>query len=787
MDDAESCPQSYHVTVPEGVKEGNPIRFEDASGADWSAFTPVGLAAGEVFEVHVKHGMAFQPQSIKVPDGVTPGTVVHFPGLAGEACSAAVPEGVEPGQCFLVWHQLHRCSQQDGSNPHVWAPMEVAVPDASNPGQVVRFNVPDGTCYSAHVPHGAEPGTKFVVYLHGGRAWQTYPVAVPADVKPGDPITFLGLDGRPHTSVVPVGAEKSGTFMAWSWTAPIPPPPPTEELLDEELKPWLEAAASFQMNEDFQVDEVGDEPISFVDFLERMKASSEGKPTIQALGDKILLSQMVANLNIPELPMLMHITDAAEVEAKVEAFIDERALTKDACSVFLKPSHLSSGAGVLQLPKALPELDQSCFQPVTEDEKQTAAALLKEHIPKFLSERAAPTESRALQSLKSGFLAQPRYDSVVKFEWPLELRIVVLWGKARLGVWWWCRDEGLNGTTPQRNAWLVRRPLTPGQLSDDDEWCIAHDHPGGNVGFDSALKLFKRHMSAMAGAAEYLTTAIGAPFLRVDFFVGSPRFGIRLNEVAYGSTVEHRRFPRGVQDLVNCKSNGQALVDDSPAIARILQEGMKVCKEVLPRKRFLERVGIRGNDYEVMHVKKLAEGELGCIPAVQELRSLAIMGDKECESDAASAEMCITPRTADSVNYPNPAWQGGEYGTQGYGGKLCKVDGIAQSQNEGPACQTEGDETANASTVDTQKSKDQEEITLTFENRTAVDISIQWTHPKSGAKHICMKLTPGHQATIQTFHGHEFAALGSGDAILRSWRVCKSTGPEQRFVFEHQA
>eukprot|EP00971_Amphidinium_carterae_P142098 2814547-Amphidinium_carterae.1 len=53
----------------------------------------------------------------------------------------------------------------------------------------------------------------------------------------GDPITFLGLDGRPHTSVVPVGAEKSGTFMAWSWTAPIPPPPPTEELLDEELKP----------------------------------------------------------------------------------------------------------------------------------------------------------------------------------------------------------------------------------------------------------------------------------------------------------------------------------------------------------------------------------------------------------------------------------------------------------------------------------------------------------------------------------------------------------------------
>eukprot|EP00971_Amphidinium_carterae_P172457 3418378-Amphidinium_carterae.1 len=157
------------------------------------------------------------------------------------------------------------------------------------------------------------------------------------------------------------------------------------------------------MNEDFQVDEVGDEPISFVDFLERMKASSEGKPTIQVAcvprpcykflfyinarqpplwrrhgcllaGLHVFIEQGFGRQNtvepnggelehsrashlavrmcastcstrhappvtgefgcVPRLPMLMHITDAAEVEAKVEAFIDERALTKDeGCAV----------------------------------------------------------------------------------------------------------------------------------------------------------------------------------------------------------------------------------------------------------------------------------------------------------------------------------------------------------------------------------------------------------------------------------------------------------------------
>jgi len=92
----------------------------------------------------------------------------------------------------------------------------------------------------------------------------------------------------------------------------------------------------------------------------------------------------------------------------------------------------------------------------------------------------------------------------------------------------------------------------------------------------------------MAKAAECIATAVGAPFLRSDFFIGSERWGIRLNEVAYGSGVDYCRR----------STESSTPIDDGPAIAQILQEGFKVCQS-LPAEDFLSSLGAQGSYHAV--------------------------------------------------------------------------------------------------------------------------------------------------------------------------------------------
>merc|ERR1712157_652012 len=102
---------------------------------------------------------------------------------------------------------------------------------------------------------------------------------------------------------------------------------------------------------------------------------------------------------------------------------------------------------------------------------------------------------------------------------------------------------------------------------------MGHEHKTGeNKGFEAALELFTKAMPAMASAAEGIATAVGAPFLRSDFFVGSEKYGVRLNEVAYGSGLSVRQRPPG----------STSLVDDGPMISAILQDGMKLCSREPP-------------------------------------------------------------------------------------------------------------------------------------------------------------------------------------------------------------
>jgi len=109
------------------------------------------------------------------------------------------------------------------------------------------------------------------------------------------------------------------------------------------------------------------------------------------------------------------------------------------------------------------------------------------------------------------------------------------------------------------------------------------------------LKLFLEAMPAMAATAESIAKAVGAPFLRSDFSVGSEKWGVRLNEVAYGSGADCRKKVEGVDEGV----------DDGPVIARILQEGFKHCKSQ-PAEHFMVPLGVEGEVYDSMSVRKVS-------------------------------------------------------------------------------------------------------------------------------------------------------------------------------------
>lgn len=370
--------------------------------------------------------------------------------------------------------------------------------------------------------------------------------------------------------------------------------PPAPLQADDELRPWREAAKAFEMNTDFDVvSHLAGRRKSLQQVIEVMKARSGGKGTIQALGDKIILSKLLENLGVPQMPVLFstyRTIDRDQIESLVWSL--ENSTAADAYDIVVKPTHLSNAMGALILSKDRWHKDG------------WSASKLIEHMETYLASRAADCESEALKSLIPGFIVQPRYRSSVAFSFPLELRVVTLWGKARVGIWWWGRE----GAEPKgsRTSWLVRCPKHSGKLSNEDSWEALHEHVGGNRGFEVALDLFTEHMPAMAAAAEAIAQAVGAPFLRSDFFVGSAKWGVRLNEVAYGTGLEYRiRAPDG----------SQKLVDDSNVIAQILQDGFGLCKRK-PPEHFLATLGATNSQYEAPDVEDVLPAPVMTIQAL---------------------------------------------------------------------------------------------------------------------------------------------------------------------------
>eukprot|EP00440_Ansanella_granifera_P007726 gb/GFBE01008358.1/.p1 GENE.gb/GFBE01008358.1/~~gb/GFBE01008358.1/.p1 ORF type:complete len:610 (+),score=114.03 gb/GFBE01008358.1/:1-1830(+) len=449
---------------------------------------------------------------------------------------------------------------------------------------------------------------------------------------------------------------------------PQPPPPP---LTAEEFAPWLDAAKQFVMNSDFDVGPIlAEKKRNITQVMDVMKANSGGKGTIQALGDKIILSRLLDNLGVPQMPLL-HSTYSRVNKAEVEKLVSnmESSGDPDAYDVVIKPTHLSSCMGALVMSKQR-----------WEKEGYSAAKLIS-HMEQFLGKKAADCESEALKSLVPGFIIQPRYRSTVGFGFPLEMRIVTLWGKARVGIWWWGRQADPKG---RRTTWLVRCPKTPGKLSNDDDWEAIHEHSGDNKGFEVALALFKEAMPGMAAAGEAIAAAVGAPFLRSDFFVGSSKWGVRLNEVAYGSGVDYKRRLRGGSSQFTAGGTWHGgLVDDGPAIAEILQEGFRICQRKPPA-HFLRMLGAKNAVYEapaslqIHHASKPLEPHMRveAVPPEKRLRQLPedavqeLVGQYEgpaaalLESGPISAASCETQAAPD----PPGAWPFRPFRNMGMGG-----------------------------------------------------------------------------------------------------------------------
>jgi len=402
-----------------------------------------------------------------------------------------------------------------------------------------------------------------------------------------------------------------------------PPPAPGGGI---DIQYWLDAAADFTMNTDFDVASAFSRGrlMDLKDVMQVMKDMSTGKKTIQALADKLMLHRILENMDVPQMPALKAI-DGMVSNQEMANFVHTHLCGPDSPEVVIKPTHLSNGMGVIVVSRPKPE------------EVDSTINFLTSHINQFLTQKAGAHESVALRSLKPGFIVQPKYMSQVHFKTPLELRVIVLWGHARLAIWWWGRGAA-PGEFPHRNAWLVRRPRSEvSQLSEEDEWQVIHEHTGSNPGFDKALELFQSHITAIAAVAEALAVAVGAPFLRSDFFVGSSQWGVRLNEVAYGCGVDYRnQLPDG------------RIVDDAPAIARILQEGMSRCHHRLPADNFLKRLGVKGQTYADMSVTPLPAWVRPPLPT--SAYNLGALGDPSLGCPAIPEELCRTM---------HPVWQGG--------------------------------------------------------------------------------------------------------------------------------
>lgn len=307
---------------------------------------------------------------------------------------------------------------------------DVTRPLDSKAETYVNFFTTTGRKCRAWIPPSVAPGDIFHALVKENGIYQPIPIILPEDgsINPGDSILVKSIRGPPEQVVVPAGALPGQPFNAM-FAVPQPLTAPTGKLLDKtELAPWMEAASSFDMNTDFEV-ELDSTLLDYEGLLRAMKDASSGKLTIQALGDKIMMGDLLTNMDVPHMPSLVVLRDPFTVRGKVEALIKQHLNSSQAPDLIVKPTHLSSAEGVFTAHGVDP-----CDHDV-------AAYDITRQIHVILKRKADEGESAALRSLFPGCIAQPKYKSFGHALPPVEVRVTTLWGRAHSGVWWWGEND----------------------------------------------------------------------------------------------------------------------------------------------------------------------------------------------------------------------------------------------------------------------------------------------------------------------------------------------------------
>lgn len=120
-------------------------------------------------------------------------------------------------------------------------------------------------------------------------------------------------------------------------------------ITSEALEPWLEAADNFELNSDFDISSNLEEgQMGLAKLMTLMKNESVDKSTIQAIGDKILLSRLLDNLKVPQMPLLFSTRCKAD-PCKVQELVDDLVQSEEGGDKGLSAS--PRRLGLLRLPR----------------------------------------------------------------------------------------------------------------------------------------------------------------------------------------------------------------------------------------------------------------------------------------------------------------------------------------------------------------------------------------------------------------------------------------------------
>lgn len=208
-------PAQYHVTVPEGFKEGESVNFEGSTGEPLTAAVPPGKKPGDVFEVSLPVLL------VQVPVGAKAGVEVMYEAPDRQARFARVPKGVAPGHYFPV---LIAPLGHDVPVAETTWPLELSFVTPEAPGDCVCLQGPHGPIM-VPLPRDAKPGQQTKVQIGPQGDEGAYEVGVPHGAGPGDPVQFKGTNGEDLHANVPEGKKPGDKFRVMVPTVMVRVPP----------------------------------------------------------------------------------------------------------------------------------------------------------------------------------------------------------------------------------------------------------------------------------------------------------------------------------------------------------------------------------------------------------------------------------------------------------------------------------------------------------------------------------------------------------------------------------